>query len=289
MKTFLAFLCCLIATASGELVLWTASGAITSTSGEFEDPDLVVETPVDIRMTYDDSAPPDPPFNQSFGRISTDYRQDINLTIRITIDGFVWEGFVETGFGGVPNPITGAFPPPYTVVTDLRDASRIDSFTSLLHDGDGASFSRFPFHTEQPLLQLQLFFQGSNAFLDGGLASIAIREQFINVASGFIRMDDPTNKSTSLLEFSIDPATMAVIDLEDEPFSPEITFLVSDVDVNLGWQSDSRFTYRIERSTNLSSWTEVETVNGTGAILSRSYSRSGSTEYYRIVTAAKSS
>ena len=100
MRLAIALLGCLLSLASGEMVLWTASGSVNSTTGSFNAPSLAPDTPVSIRMTYDDRAIPDKPFNESFGRVSSDYRTDINLTIRITIGESQWEGNVITGISG---------------------------------------------------------------------------------------------------------------------------------------------------------------------------------------------
>lgn len=289
MKTSLALLGCLMAPAFGEIVLWTASGTVDSATGNFDVPSLSADTPVSIRMTYDDRAIPDKPFNNFLGRVSTDYRTDIDLTIRVTIGEFQWEGNVTTGISGTANSLN-IFPPPYTLVTDVKSSSSTESFTALLHSGDGATFSKFPFQIDEDLLRMNLDFKGPNTFLDGGIEVFDINHEFINTASGFIRMDDTVNETESLLNYTINPDSVSVINLKDEPFSPEIEFSTPGDDVVLNWRSDPRFSYRIEHTTNPedAEWTNLESIDGTGAEISRTYSRTETTGFYRIITSTKS-
>ena len=280
MRTTIVLLATLIGSLQAEIVLWKAAGAITVTSGNFVAPALPPGEPITIRMTYDDRATPDKPYNGSLGRVDTDYRSDIDLMIKITIGETIWQGTVATGLGGTPSAI-GTLPPPYTLVTELRSYPANEKFEAQIHDGDFGTFSSFPFQEENATSVINLQFSGPNTFLRIGIESLEIDPSVITVASGSIK------SGLSQLQFSIDPASIKVLDLAQEPVSPLINLSTPDNNVRLNWRSSPFFIYRIERSLTLNDWTALETINGTGAAFTRLYPRSEVPEFYRIVTDTK--
>ncbi len=283
MKPSFVLLGFLIGSLQAEIVLWRAAGTISATTGTFEDSSLPPGEAVSIRMTYDDRALPDKPYNQSIGLVDTDYRTNVNLAIQITIGDHTWQGAVETGAGGTPSAV-GTLPPPYTLVTKLRSFATNEEFEAQIHSGDLGDFDKFPFQVEGALSIINLNFKGPNTFLGIGIESLEVTPSLITTATGSI------SSGASQLRFDINPSSVEVLDLAQVPVSPAIHFSTQGDDVRINWRSSSFFSYRIERSLTLDDdgWTTIEAINGTGAAFTRQYPRGESPEFYRIVTDTKS-
>ncbi|MEJ6644160.1 MAG: hypothetical protein QNL33_12990 [Akkermansiaceae bacterium] len=281
-KTF-ALLATLTGLSSGEPVLWTATGSVTSTAGSFVDPSVPAGTPVTFRMTYNDRAIEDLPFTNSLGRVESDFRNDIDLSITLKIGELTWDGHVLTGLAGSP----------YTLVARLKSYPAPESFEPAIRGDDAGTFESFPSLVEGQAPVLALNFSGPNTFLGAGIESLEIAPSVITSATGFLQSyqvpvageTPPNNK----LQFTLDPASVAVIDLADEPFSPALTVSTPGSDFEVRWRSDPRFLYRLEKKTALAGndWSFVEEISGTGAFVSRRLPRESTTTYYRVVTGSK--
>lgn len=275
MKSSLVILLSLAPLSQAESILWKATGSITSTSGAFVDDALPNDTKVAIRMTYDDRAVQDV-ITETFGRVDSDYRTGIDLKIVVTIGNFAWEGFVQTG----------AEPIPYTFFTKLKDPFPTpESIDAVISEPDNGSFNTFPFGLEGGQNSMALNFTGTNSqFLEGGISVGDITLDHLASASGTIK----TGPSGNELKFSIAPDSLEILKESDEivpPTAPIVDISTTTDNVTLSWQSEFRFRYRIESTTDLSAddWNEVETRNGTGTPISRSYPISNTLLFYRVV------
>lgn len=276
MKHSLIFFLTTIALSNAESILWKATGSITSTSGAFIDDSLPNAADVTIRMTYDDLAVQDT-ITETFGRVDSDYRDGIELKIEITIGDLVWEGFVQTGTEGTP----------YTFFTKIKDPFPTpESIDAAVSESDGGSFATFPFGLAGGSNSIALKFTGTNSqFLDGGISAGDINTEHLASASGTIKTGGDGNE----LKFSINPATVEVLKESDEvlpPTAPRVEISSAGDNVTLSWESEFRFRYRVESTSDLSTaeWDEVETRNGTGTPISRTYPVVDDLRFYRVVT-----
>lgn len=270
----LVFFSLLTTALQADTVLWKADGTLSSGTGVFLRNDLSPDDPVTIRMTYDDGATQDITTN-TFGRIDSDYWQNIDLKITISTGDYTWEGTVETANMGIP----------YTFFTRVKDPFPTpESLEVKLSSVDQGEFSSFPFRLADSTSSFFLDLRGANSsLLDSGIRTDDIHPEHLTSATGKISTGVGND-----LSFSINPDSLEVINESEEiipPVEPKPSIAVTPENVSLTWPSDFRYLYRVESTTDLSSdlWTSLETRNGTGATISRSYPLSDSTLYYRVV------
>ncbi|YCM45626.1 hypothetical protein V2O64_06295 [Verrucomicrobiaceae bacterium 227] len=273
MKTSLTLLGLLMGSLQGEVVLWRATGNITSTSGSFVDPSLAPGEAVTIRMTYDDQTA-EVIEKSTVGDIESDFRTEIDLTVTVQIGTRKWQAHVFSG-GSLS---------PATFYTKIRNFSTSpESVTATVDSRDNGTFASFPFGPNDETRSIKLDFLGPKTFIGTGIESREIDPSVITTASGAIQ------SGSSQLKFEITPSSVEILNLAQEPVSPKINFSTPGNQFLIEWRSSPFFTYRIERSFTLddNGWMEVETINGTGAAFSRQYLRGDSPEFYRIVTDSK--
>jgi hypothetical protein len=127
-------------------VVWTATGTVTSSIGAGFTPLATVGQPVEIELHYDDDAPAEPLAIGVFPGlfIRQEYRQDVNIDLRVTIGGSMWRGTLGTG--------SEASGTPYTIeVEDFEvGPGTTDLFKVRTDASDGASFSSFPGGAQGP-------------------------------------------------------------------------------------------------------------------------------------------
>lgn len=277
MSKFLALILCLASGVKAETVLWKANGSLTTGTGLFQRQDLSPDDPVVIRMTYRDDAIQEVTSGLSFGgRIDSDYWQNIDLKITISVGSYTWEGAVVTANRGSP----------FTFFTrDKVETATPESVEVKISTTDQGSFSSFPFRLGQSSASFFLNFLGANsALLGSGISADQIHPEHLSTANGRI--------STGLgndLSFTIDPTSLEVLFEADEvtpPIAPPASIFTTSETVILSWQSDSRFRYRVESTPDLFSdlWTEIETRFGTDTTITRTYPRPSSTLFYRIIS-----
>ena len=261
--------------AYAEPVLWTARGEVTTVQGSFAGSGVQANALVEIRMTYDDEAVEDE-LKNALGNVENDFRTDLNLTIEIKTGGHTWSGRITSGSNSAP----------YTLFTRLYNLfPGPEVFEANVDANDGADFALFPYASEAANKTLSLRFSGPNTFLGAGIQSFDIDPSSITSATGVIRSGSTSNQ----IQFTIDPATVSVIDLADEPVAPTIKVNTPGSDFELKWSSDPRFNYRLEKSLSLASqdWVLIENLSGTGATITRQFPRGNATTFYRIVAVSK--
>ena len=262
-------------TASGEIVVWKASGILEERIGIFLQEDLPTDASVTIRVTYDDTAAPQNLVNLPFpGRFEDDFRTDINLKVTLTIGSFEWEGLVESATTDTPTTFQ-------TFTFNYPGAERIEL---TIDTADNGSFSKFPFRISAEPASFALSLRGTNNnFLDSGISPSAINLSALSTAAGMI-----SNGIGNELSFTLEPSSFEVFFEKDEtlpPIAPMVSGSVSSDSISLTWLSDIRFRYRIEGTSDLSSdqWTEMETRNGTSTPITRSYPFATTFRFYRVV------
>lgn len=273
MKATLALLSLLVTSLQAEIVLWKASGSITSASETFNDESLPIGSPVSIRMTYNDQSE-EVILKSVLGDVESDFRTGIDLTLTIKIGNRTWEGKTVSGISALP----------HTFFTKVRSfTSTPESVTATVDTRDNGSFSSFPLGAPDSPHTIELNFLGPKTFLGVGIESLEIDPSVITNATGLLK------SGSSQLQFDIEPASVQVLDLAREPVPPVINVSTPGNLFRINWRSSPFFTYRIERSLTLhsDSWSTVETINGTGAAFTRQYPRGESPEFYRIATDAK--
>ena len=259
--------------ALAETVLWKATGTLTDGTGVFFRDDLPPDAPVSLRITYRDDAILDP-VAVTFGRNDSDYFQDIHLEIEIEIGDYTWKGLVETADKGFP----------YTFFPKLNDPSPTpEDLEMRLDSEDQANFSSFPFRLGDSSASIFLDFLGTNSsFLGSGISPNAIDTALLSTATGTISTGVGND-----LTFSIDPSSLEILFESDEPvapIAPVVSASVTSDTVTLSWQSDFRFRYRVESTSDLSSetWDEIEIRNGTDLVITRDYVRAEHPNYFRV-------
>ena len=271
----LVFLVILTSPLHAETVLWKATGSLTSGTGVFLRNDLSSDDPVTIRMTYDDGATQDITTN-TFGRVDSDYWENIDLQITISTGTYTWEGTVGTA----------DMDSPYTFFTQVKDPfPTAESLQAKLSTTDQGEFSSFPFRLAESTSSFFLDFRGTNSSLLGsGIRADDIHPEHLATAIGKISTGVGND-----LSFSIEPSSLEILFEKDDvilPPAPEPSIAATSGSATLTWQSDFRFRYRVESTANLSavSWTILETRNGTGTDISRTYPATNSPLFYRVVS-----
>ena len=256
-----------------ETVLWKSSGNLTTGTGVFFREDLSPNDPVAIRITYDDQA-----IQQlraeALGQVESDYRTNIDLEATITIGSYTWKGIVESA--------TTATPTTFITITKLFPGAEIVTLT--ISSVDNGTFSDFPFRLGESTSAITLDFRGANnSFLDSGISADDIHPEELSSATGKI-----TTGVGNDLSFTIDPTSLEVLFEADEtipPVAPVLSASSTTDNFILKWQSDFRFQYRVEATSDLASetWEVVETRFGTDAVITRTYPLDSAPLFYRVV------
>ena len=263
----------LTATAQSEVVLWKATGALTTGTGVFQRQDLSPDDPVTLRITYDDQATQQV-LATVFGRVESAYRTEVSLKVIITAGTYTWEGFVDSATTTDPTTF-------HTFTFSYASPEKV-KFT--VSSTDNATFPTFPYRLAESTSSIFLDFQGTNnTFLDSGISELDIHSEALSSATGKISTGVGND-----LSFTIDPASLEVLKEANEvvpPSAPEPSIEAASDSISLSWQSDFRFRYRVESTNDLSAatWDAVETRNGTDAVITRSYPVADPSLFYRIV------
>lgn len=260
--------------ANADLVLWTAQGKVTTLAGTFQAAGIQAEDTVGFRMTYDDKADLVESKNV-FGLVEADFRKNIHLTVTLTIGESIWSGTVASG----------SDPLPATLFTRFNSNPGNEILEATLDGKDGGSFSAFPFALADANHTLSAKFTGPNTFLGNGIESLEIDPSVLTSATGFLRSGSSANQ----VQFTLDPTTVSVIDLADDPFAPVVTLATAGNDLEMAWPSDPRFDYRLEMTSELDAqeWTAVASFPGTGGPISRILPRGDTNTYLRVVAFSK--
>lgn len=275
MSKFLAVIggAALCTSIQAETVLWKATGNLTTGTGVFLRQDLSPDDPVTIRITYDDQAIPQLR-GSALGQLDSDYRTSINLRVILTSGSYTWEGFVESAATTIPTTFL-------TITNTFQSLERVQLDIS---SADNGTFPNFPFRLGESDSSLFLNFRAnSRDFLGSGISAGDIHPAELSSATGKISTGVGNN-----LTFTIEPTSLEVLFEADEtitPIAPVLTTSTNSENFILTWQSDFRFRYRVESTSDLSSdtWDEVETRFGTDAIITRIYPLTSSALFYRVV------
>lgn len=259
--------------AQGETVLWTATGALTGTTGVFLRDDLPSDTPVTIRITYDDQAIPQNRSSfPSLGASENDYRTNLNLSIVITAGSYQWEGFV--GSGSTSTPTT------FNVRTSNFSAETIEIN---IDSDDSGEFTQFPFRLAESDASIELDLRGANSnFLGFGISPSAIDPTILQTASLQI-----STGIGNALNASLDPSSFTILFESEEPVEPITpipSIIINSENLSLFWHSDIRFRYQVEATSDLAAtdWTVLETRDGTDTPITRTYPLSNGFQFYRV-------
>ena len=263
-----------IAASQAETVLWKATGKVDRLSGSFDGQDLSIGDPLEFRMTHSDDVEPDP-VTEVFGRVESDYRENINLKITITSGSRTWKGEVTSANSGSPRTF-------FTKITNPFPTAEFVEITATTLDQ--ATFSSFSFRQGDETAEIFLSFLGANnEFLQGGISVLGF--SLSNLASATGTLSTGTDNE---FDFTLSKDSLEIL-FEDDEVIPlpqfTVTAEMSPESIALTWPTDLRFRYRVETTTDLAAetWTVLETRNGTDTPATRSYPLADGTRFYRIV------
>ncbi|MDB4438347.1 hypothetical protein N9195_02020 [bacterium] len=267
-----------LAATQAETVLWKATGTVDNLGGSFQGQDLSSGDPLELRMTYSDDAEPDL-IAEIFGRVESDYRQNINLSLTVTSGNRTWQGAVTSADRGSPRTF-------FTKITNPFATAEFVEITATTLDQ--ATFSSFPFRQDDEAAEISLSFLGANnEFLQGGISVLGF--SISNLASATGTLSTGTGNE---LAFTLDPASLEILFENDEVIIPPVVSISTTVtpdSIALTWLTDIRFSYRVESTSDLEAetWSVVETRNGTDTPVTRFYPLDKETFFYRVVTVTR--
>ncbi|MEN8785885.1 MAG: hypothetical protein ABF379_16110 [Akkermansiaceae bacterium] len=263
------------AAVQAETVLWKATGTVDRLSGSFDGQDLSVGDPLEFRMTHSDDVEPDP-VTGVFGRVESDFQENINLNITITSGSRTWQG-------GVTSAITGS---PRTFFTKITNPFPTAEFVEITATTlDQATFSSFPFRQGDDAAEISLSFLGANnEFLQGGISVLGFSISNLASATGTL-----STGTSNELDFTLDTDSLEILFEDDEIITlPQFTVTaeINPESIALTWPTDLRFRYRVEGTSNLAAeeWAELEIRNGTSTLITRSYPLANTFRFYRVIT-----
>ena len=260
-------------------VVWTTTGTVTSVTGNYQ-ASVPVDTPVSVEMRYDDQAGRDVPRDLSGLGIpikDLDFRDAINLSITVTIDGQIWKGEVTTGNSGSP----------YTLFLRLNGTEGgAESLTATNQESDGATFISFPgeIAAENNIIQL-VFDSTDNTFLTDEITASSFKPEVITSSSGFLE-----SGATNKISFSIDPLTVTIENASLIPPTPVLVLDQTGDNLDISWQSVFDVDYQLQSSLTMEegSWNNTGSKRfGNGGTLTQNVAIiPGFNLYYRVVATA---
>ena len=250
----LAVLIVPISLAEAATVRWTATGTVTSARGTNLGPLASVDDAVQIEFSYEDGAPEvaitDIP---QLGWTEKEYREGVDLRIRITIGANTWEGTIDTGSETAPRTLEVR-----NTSIGPTDSASTDRFIARTAFADGATFPSFPGVAPGNSTKLELEFEDGSETAEGadylGSALLPCVSQSItriteatgvvwNGALDAIRFSiDPASIRTELVGVNVLPITKISVDLAAEevtitwPTQPGFFYIIQYLDEFLCWR-----------------------------------------------------
>ena len=258
------------------IVVWTATGTVSSATGVYAPNGIDPDTPVSIEMKYDDQAGKDQVKITVFGDfilLESDFKTAIDLNISVTIGELVWKGSIGTGGASDIR----------TLYMKTSNTTQTDTLAATIHPNDGATIELFPFAVDGQTNQIELNFSSADqSFLTDAISVDSFNVDAAEGASGFFQ-----SGTANKVSFTLDPSSIEIVNEVIPTPTPILSLERTNDNLEISWESVLDVNYVLQSSTTLEvdSWSDASPIFfGNGGPLSSNIAiAAGFDLYYRVL------